>query len=131
VKVGEKTPQLGPLETDPVSETSCSLEYLMMEKVQKPSNSVCYTPSSEPFRIYHNTCYELSPARNSTGKSVCQSVSQSVCVYLAICCRNSKKFSQNLPLSTAKLTLERASLVLDYSYLSTVCVPQNSSKTAG
>jgi hypothetical protein len=23
-----------------------------MEKVQKPSNSECYTPSSEPFRIY-------------------------------------------------------------------------------
>jgi hypothetical protein len=39
-------------ETDPVSETSCSLEYQTMEKVQKPSNSVYYTPSSEPFRIY-------------------------------------------------------------------------------
>jgi hypothetical protein len=38
-------------ETDPVSETSCSLDY-QMEKVQKPSNSVCYTPSSEPFRIF-------------------------------------------------------------------------------
>jgi hypothetical protein len=24
----------------------------MMENVQKPSNSVCYTPSSDPFRIY-------------------------------------------------------------------------------
>jgi hypothetical protein len=23
-----------------------------MEKVQKPSNSVCYTPSSEPYKIY-------------------------------------------------------------------------------
>jgi hypothetical protein len=23
-----------------------------MEKFQKPSNSACYTPSSEPFRIY-------------------------------------------------------------------------------
>jgi hypothetical protein len=34
-----------------VSETSCSLEYQMMEKVQKLSNSVCYTPSSELFRI--------------------------------------------------------------------------------
>jgi hypothetical protein len=29
-----------------------SLEYRTMEKVQKPSNSECYTPSSEPFRIY-------------------------------------------------------------------------------
>jgi hypothetical protein len=26
-----------------------------MEKVQKPSNSECDTPSSEPFRIYKNT----------------------------------------------------------------------------
>jgi hypothetical protein len=39
-------------ETDPVSETSCSLEYQTMDKVQNPSNSVCYTASSEPFRIY-------------------------------------------------------------------------------
>jgi hypothetical protein len=41
-------------ETDPVFETSCfySLECRTMEKVQKRSNSVCYTPSSEPFRIY-------------------------------------------------------------------------------
>jgi hypothetical protein len=23
-----------------------------MDKVRKPSNSVCYTPSSEPYRIY-------------------------------------------------------------------------------
>jgi hypothetical protein len=28
-----------------------SLEYRTMEKVQKPSNFVCYTPLSEPFRI--------------------------------------------------------------------------------
>jgi hypothetical protein len=46
VKVGEKTPtQLGPLEranlnhlrteTDPVSETSCFLEYRMMKKARK------------------------------------------------------------------------------------------------
>jgi hypothetical protein len=27
-----------------------TLEYRTMEKVQKPSNSECYTPSSEPFR---------------------------------------------------------------------------------
>jgi hypothetical protein len=31
-----------------------SLEYRTMEKVQKPSNSVYYTSSSEPFRIYEN-----------------------------------------------------------------------------
>jgi hypothetical protein len=29
-----------------------SLEYRPMEKVQKPSNSLCYTPSSEPFKIH-------------------------------------------------------------------------------
>jgi hypothetical protein len=39
-------------ETDPASETSCSLEYQTMDQVKKPSNSVCYIPSSEPFRIY-------------------------------------------------------------------------------
>jgi hypothetical protein len=36
-------------ETDPISETLCSLEHQTMEKVQKPTNSVCYTPSSESF----------------------------------------------------------------------------------
>jgi hypothetical protein len=28
------------------------LEFLTMDKVQKPSDSECYTPSSEPFIIY-------------------------------------------------------------------------------
>jgi hypothetical protein len=28
------------------------LEYRMRDRVQKPSNSECYTPPSEPFRIY-------------------------------------------------------------------------------
>jgi hypothetical protein len=42
-------------ETDPVSKTSCSCsqERWTMEKVQKSSNSVCYTPSSDPFNIYN------------------------------------------------------------------------------
>jgi hypothetical protein len=42
------------METDPVSETSCfySIEYRTMGKVKKPSNSVWYTPSSEPFIMY-------------------------------------------------------------------------------
>jgi alpha-D-ribose 1-methylphosphonate 5-triphosphate diphosphatase PhnM len=70
--MGEKTStQLGPLEranlshwthlhlrteTDPVSETSCFLEYRTMEKVQKNSvNSVQHTPSSESFQV--NTDY--------------------------------------------------------------------------
>jgi hypothetical protein len=41
--------------TDPVSITLCSLvflEYRRMDKVQKSSNSECYTPSLELFRIY-------------------------------------------------------------------------------
>jgi hypothetical protein len=33
-----------------------SLEYQTMEKVQKPSNSVFYTPLSEQFRIYMSDC---------------------------------------------------------------------------
>jgi hypothetical protein len=28
------------------------LEYWTIDKVKKPSNSECYTPSSEPFKIY-------------------------------------------------------------------------------
>jgi hypothetical protein len=38
-------------ETDPVSETLCSLEYRTMDNVQKPSNSEYYTPPLEPFRV--------------------------------------------------------------------------------
>jgi hypothetical protein len=40
----------------PVPETSCFyfLEYWAVDKVQRLSNSECYTPSSEPFRIYHH-----------------------------------------------------------------------------
>jgi hypothetical protein len=34
---------------------SSFLEYWTMDKVQKPSNSECYTRSSEPFRIYQST----------------------------------------------------------------------------
>jgi c-di-GMP-related signal transduction protein len=30
------------------------LKYRTVDKVQKPSNSECYTTSSEPFRIYLN-----------------------------------------------------------------------------
>jgi hypothetical protein len=42
------------MDTDPVSETSClcSQEHRTMDKFQNPSNSICYTPSSEPFKIY-------------------------------------------------------------------------------
>jgi hypothetical protein len=41
-------------ETNPASETLCFfwfLEYRTMDKVRKPSNFECYTPSSEPFSI--------------------------------------------------------------------------------
>jgi hypothetical protein len=59
---GWETPTLlGPLELTSITgqslllkccALSCLLEYQMMEKVQKPSNPECYTPLSEPFRIY-------------------------------------------------------------------------------
>jgi hypothetical protein len=65
VKGGKDTYSVGPLrkrylnhlktETDPVYETSCfySTKHRTREKVQKPSNSVCYTPLSEPYKIYY------------------------------------------------------------------------------
>jgi hypothetical protein len=34
-------------------------EHRTIGKVQKPGNSECYTPSSEPFRIYSNITFEL------------------------------------------------------------------------
>jgi hypothetical protein len=71
VKWGKKTPtQLGPLErnnppfylrteTDGVSETSCSFKHRMMDKAQKPRNSLCHSPSSQLFRryTYLQECY--------------------------------------------------------------------------
>jgi hypothetical protein len=56
------------METDPVSETLCSLmflEYQKMYKVQNPSNPKCHTPSLEPFRIY--LCSELLVIHGSGG----------------------------------------------------------------
>jgi hypothetical protein len=38
------------METDPVSETLCYLDYQTMDKIQKPSNPECYTSSSESSR---------------------------------------------------------------------------------
>jgi hypothetical protein len=51
-------------ETDPVSETSCFLvsEILDDGKVQKPSNSECYTPSSEPYRTNEKKFWKLFKA---------------------------------------------------------------------
>jgi hypothetical protein len=39
---------------DPVSETLCFMfvEIRTMDKVQKLNSNECYTPSSEPFRMY-------------------------------------------------------------------------------
>jgi hypothetical protein len=37
-------------ETDPISETLCSLVYQAMNKVQKLSNASVYTPTSESIR---------------------------------------------------------------------------------
>jgi hypothetical protein len=39
------------METDPGSETLCSVEYRTTDEVLKPSNPECYTPSSETFKI--------------------------------------------------------------------------------
>jgi hypothetical protein len=50
---GGKTPaQLGPLERANLNILFYFLEYRTMGKVKKHSNSVCYTPLSQPFRIY-------------------------------------------------------------------------------
>jgi hypothetical protein len=38
----------------PAPRTVCPSEHRTMDKVQKPSNPKCHTPSSEPFRIYLN-----------------------------------------------------------------------------
>jgi hypothetical protein len=43
------------METDPVSEISCSFKHRTMDKVQKPRNSLCYSPSSQPFRNYSSS----------------------------------------------------------------------------
>jgi hypothetical protein len=52
-RVGPPPPRLK-TETDPVSETLCFLvvEIRTMDKVQKLISNECYTPSSEPFRMY-------------------------------------------------------------------------------
>jgi hypothetical protein len=39
-------------QSDPVSETLCSLIFRIPDGVQKPADSECYTLSSEPFSIY-------------------------------------------------------------------------------
>jgi hypothetical protein len=36
-------------EAGSISETSCSFNHRTMDNVQKPRNSLCYTPSSQPF----------------------------------------------------------------------------------
>jgi hypothetical protein len=38
------------METNPSSETLCSVEFRMMDEVLKPSNHKCYTSSSETFK---------------------------------------------------------------------------------
>jgi hypothetical protein len=49
-------------ETDPVSETLCFLfvEIRTMDKVHKLSSNECYTPSSEPFRMYFDVLSNYS-----------------------------------------------------------------------
>jgi hypothetical protein len=50
---GQKTTTLlGPVESANLSHVVCQfLEFWMMDKVQNPSNSECYTPSSESFKF--------------------------------------------------------------------------------
>jgi hypothetical protein len=58
--------------TDPVPETSCFLVSRIPDdgKVQKPSNSECDTPSSEPFRIYfYYGCRRETGKDTFSGKS--------------------------------------------------------------
>jgi hypothetical protein len=45
-----------------------------MKKVQKPSNSECYTPSSEPFRIY----LKIYAEKHFTGTSL-QGMQSTLC----------------------------------------------------
>jgi hypothetical protein len=53
----------GPVSVSKILCFSVLLEYRTMDKVQKPSNAECYTPSSEPIAIYRyitvNTKIEL------------------------------------------------------------------------
>jgi hypothetical protein len=48
----------------------CSLEYWAMDKVQKPSNPACYTPSSGPFRTTYHSRYPYYVLIAS--KQICQ-----------------------------------------------------------
>jgi hypothetical protein len=43
--------ELNILETGSASQMLCSLDYQMMDSIQKPINPECYTPSSETFKI--------------------------------------------------------------------------------
>jgi hypothetical protein len=55
LQVRKKDTQLGPLKRanlNPKRRVFYYLEFRTIEEVQKPSNSVCHPPSSEPFRIY-------------------------------------------------------------------------------
>jgi hypothetical protein len=91
VKVGEKTPtQLGPLEranlnhfylrteTDPVSETSCFLEYRTMEKVQKNSMNSVLTVQLKTWQLHMCT--------------ICLCPTQWICVFRMVLTANSDCF---------------------------------------
>jgi hypothetical protein len=50
-------------ETDPVSETSCSLKYQTMEEVQTPNNSVCFSKFVIFIIMIHNRVTEENNSR--------------------------------------------------------------------
>jgi hypothetical protein len=80
-------------ETDPVSETSCSLEYQTMGKVQNPVISCVYTPSSEPFRIYNvdktGLLYPATPGGFLSNKHTALSSSKKAMDRVTVlCCSN-------------------------------------------
>jgi hypothetical protein len=47
------------------------LEYQTMDKVQKPSNPECYTPSSEPFRISFGAAAVNVGQSTTLSKAIC------------------------------------------------------------
>jgi hypothetical protein len=53
-----------------------------MDKVRKPSNSVCYTPSSEPYRIFHCCSLFSSQQWSTEQQSYTRKYAQCLCAEL-------------------------------------------------
>jgi hypothetical protein len=71
-------------EKAPVSKM-CSPEYHMMDKVQKHSNDKCFTPTSEPFRVYLilNVLHQLLHWERMAHKLDCM-LPDRTCVYFRV-----------------------------------------------